>query len=179
MTREVAAESVAGEHPVVRAAPRFEAFYAAEFESVVGLAYVLSGSRLGAEDLAQEAFLAAYRRWDEVGRFDKPGAWVRRVVANRSVSLIRRRAAEARALARLSGPLDPLPELPTASADVWRAVRRLPRRQAQAIALFYLEDLSVDEIAEVLDRSVETVRTHLRRGRKALARRLGTEETQP
>lgn len=62
--------------PVVRAVPFFDSFYRAEFEAVAGLAYTLSGSRLASEDLAQEAFLAAYRRWDEIGRYDNPGAWV-------------------------------------------------------------------------------------------------------
>ncbi|MDH3729509.1 MAG: hypothetical protein OES13_00085 [Acidimicrobiia bacterium] len=55
-------------------------FYARECRSVVGLAYVLSGSRLGAEDLAPEAFAAAYRSWDRIGDYDKPGAWVRRLL---------------------------------------------------------------------------------------------------
>ena len=49
--------------PVVRAVERFEAFYAREFEAVAALAVALSGSRIVAEDLAQEAFLAAYREW--------------------------------------------------------------------------------------------------------------------
>lgn len=162
------------DRPVVRAVPRFEAFYAAEFEAVLGLAYALSGSRHGAEDLVQEAFLAAYRRWEEIGGYDNPGAWVRRVVANRSVSAFRRRAAEARALPRLAR--SPLPELSPETADVWRAVRNLPKRQAQVVALFYLEDLPLEDIAAILDRSVDTVRTHLRRARQTLARRLAAEE---
>ena len=88
--------------PVVRLAPEpFEDFYGREYLAVVGLAYALSGSRWGAEDLAQEAFLAAHRDWDRIGAYDQPGAWVRRVVANLSVSGFRRRAAEAKALARI------------------------------------------------------------------------------
>ncbi len=59
---------------VVNAIPRFKprsieefnAFYKREFSSVVGLAYALSGSRWAAEELAQEAFLAAHRKWKEV-----------------------------------------------------------------------------------------------------------------
>ncbi|MCP3976947.1 MAG: SigE family RNA polymerase sigma factor [bacterium] len=154
----------------------FDAFYDTEFESVAALALVLSGSRHGAEDLAQEAFLAAYRRWDEIGLYDDPGAWVRRVVANRAVSVIRRRVVEAKALPRLIRAPDPLPDMSPESEHVWRAVRRLPRRQAQTVALFYLEDLPLDQIASILDLSVETVRTHLRRARKTLNRRLAVEE---
>ena len=65
------------------------------------------------------------------------------------------------------------------SVEVWRAVRALPKRQAQAIALLYWEDLSVKEIAAVLECGEETVKTHLKRGRQALAAVLagpGTEE---
>ena len=68
----------------------FEDFYVREFAAIVGLAYALSGSRSGAEDLAQEAFLAAHRTWDRVGGYEEPGAWVRRVVANLAVSAFRR-----------------------------------------------------------------------------------------
>lgn len=170
---------------VVDAAPRFEmrstekfdAFYGREFSSVVGLAYALSGSRWAAEELAQEAFLAAHRKWNEVGGYDQPGAWVRRVVSNLSTSLVRRRVAEARALVKLAARRpESLPPLDASDAEFWRAVRALPKRQSQVIALHYLEDLSVAEIAETLNVAQGTVKTHLHRGRVELARRLGLEE---
>ena len=154
--RATAERAGAADMPIVRGLPSFDAFYQAEFGAVAGLAYALSGSRLASEDLAQDAFLAAHRRWDEIGKYDNPGAWVRRVVANRAVSLFRRRLAEAKAVTRLSASVDPLPELSAESTDVWRAVRRLPRRQAQVVALFYLEDLPLDDIAAILDQSVNT-----------------------
>ena len=69
-----------------------------------------------------------------------------------------------------------LPELSPESCDVWRQVRRLPKRQAQVVALYYLEDLTLDDVANILGLSVETVRSHLRRARKTLARRLATLE---
>jgi DNA-directed RNA polymerase specialized sigma24 family protein len=166
----------APEIQVVRALPRFEEFYEREFEAVAALAYALSGSRVASDDLAQEAFLAAYRRWGEIGRYERPGAWVRRVVANRSVSIVRRRMAQARAIARLGGGSAVTGEIGPDAVDVWRAVRRLPKRQAQAVALFYLEDLSLADIASVLDCAEETVRTHLRRGRKTLADWLDSKE---
>jgi RNA polymerase sigma-70 factor, ECF subfamily len=162
--------------PVVQATPLFEVFYRTEFDAVAGLAYALSGSRLGSEDLAQEAFLAAYRRWDEIGRYDNPGAWVRRVVANRSVSVIRRRVVETKALPKLVRSDELLPELSPESSDVWREVRRLPKRQAHVVALYYLEDLALEDVGNILELSVETVRTHLRRARKTLARRLTVVE---
>lgn len=163
---------------VVEAPPEaFEDFYVREYPAVVGLAYALSGSRWGAEDLAQEAFLAAHRNWERIGSFDQPGAWVRRVVANLSVSTFRRRAAEARALAQVAlGRGEPVPDLAAADPEFWAAVRALPRRQAQVVALYYLEDRSVADVADVLDMTLGTVKRHLYDARRGLARRLAVQE---
>jgi len=149
--------------------------YRREYRSVVALAYGLSGSRSAAEELAQEAFLEAHRAWDRVGAYDDPGAWVRRVVANRSVSRVRRSVAEVRAITRIAGRRELPAELPESDAEFWRAVRRLPDRQAQVIALRYLEDRSIADIGDVLGISPDTVKVHLHRGRKALADALGAQ----
>ena len=155
---------------------RFEDFYRKEYSAVVGLAYALSGSRSGAEDLAQEAFLAAYSNWDRIAGYEQPGAWVRRVVANRSVSTFRRRRAEAKALALAAlGHRMELPDLGSSDPEFWNAVRSLPRRQSQVVALFYLEDLPIADVADILDMSPGTVKRHLHNGRLALARRLREE----
>jgi RNA polymerase sigma-70 factor (ECF subfamily) len=156
--------------PVIRS---FEGFYLQEYRSIVALARVLSGSASVAEDLAQEAFSAAYRDWSRVATFEHPNLWLRRVVANLSVSLFRRTLAEARARIRISNARPALESMPDVSEDVWDAVRRLPRRQAQAIALVYLDGLSVDEAGVVLECSAGTVKTHLKRGRSTLAKKLG------
>jgi RNA polymerase sigma-70 factor (ECF subfamily) len=159
----------------------FEHFYLREYRGVVELAYALSGNRAGAEDITQEAFLRAHRDWPRVGRYQHPGAWVRRVAVNLATSTLRRRVIEARALARFWAQREPsLVELPASQADFWRAVRSLPRRQAQAIALHYLEDLSVAEVARVLGCAEGTVKAHLHTGRATLARRLTLmTETEP
>ena len=75
------------EHPVVRAVPAFGEFYRREYPAGTGLAYVLCRSRTTAEELTQEAFTAAFRRWGEVSQMDSPEGWVRKVVADRSVSV--------------------------------------------------------------------------------------------
>ena len=156
----------------VRALPDFEAFYRTEYRPVVGLAYALSGSRIAAEDIAQDAFLAAHKDWDRVGFYDRPEAWVRRVVANLSVSFFRTKVREAAALARLKPRDDYLPRLPAEDAHFWKEVRALPRRQAQVIALHYLEDRPVADIAWILGCSPSTVKVHLHKGREQLAERL-------
>ncbi|HEX3298960.1 MAG TPA: SigE family RNA polymerase sigma factor [Actinomycetota bacterium] len=157
--------------------PAFEDFYRKEYRAVVGLAYALSGSRWAAEDLAQDAFLAAHDRWDRISGYDQPGAWVRRVVANRSVSAIRRRNTEAKTMARMAfGERPALAEIPNDAAEFWDAVRSLPRRQAQVVALHYLEDRPIAEIAEILGIAAGTVKKHLFDGRQTLARELGLDE---
>jgi RNA polymerase sigma-70 factor, ECF subfamily len=154
----------------------FEHFYLQEYPRVVDLAYALSGGRMVAEDIAQEAFLRAYRDWDRVGSYAHQAAWVRRVAVNLATSGLRRKVVEARALARLAGRREPaLDPLPAENADFWRAVRALPQRQAQVVALYYLEDLSIQQTAAVLDCAEGTVRAHLARARSALARRLGLD----
>ncbi len=155
----------------------FEDFYATEYSAVVGLAYALSGNRWVAEDLAQEAFLAAHRDWERIAAYEQPGSWVRRVVANRSVSAFRRGLAEAKALGRVAlGQASAVAELDAEDVEFWRAVRALPRRQAQVVALHYLEDRPVAEIAESLGIATGTVKKHLHDGRRELARRLELEE---
>ena len=161
--------------PEVTAVPLredFERFYASQIRQVIGLAYVLSGSRSGAEDLAQDAFLAAYRNWDRIGMYEDPGAWVRKVVSNGSVSFFRSRKARTKALLRLTGRESVVPELSADAMETWSAVRRLPTQQAQTVALRYYDRSSVPEIAEILGCSVNTVKTHLRRAKKALAAEL-------
>ena len=159
----------------VRAVPDFESFYRSEYRSVVGLAYALSGSRIAAEDITQDAFLAAHKEWDRVAFYEKPEAWVRRVVSNLSVSFIRTRTREAGAMARLKPRGTYLPRMPEEDAHFWKAVRSLPKRQAQAVALHYLEDMSISDIAWILNCAENTVKVHLHKGRKSLARKLDEE----
>ena len=66
--------SLVDDLPVVRARESFEAFYRRQYRQVLGLAIVLSGNRSVAEELAQEAFLAALRNWHRVGQMENPGS---------------------------------------------------------------------------------------------------------
>ena len=154
----------------------FDAFYLREFAPMVTLAYAVSGSRSAAEDLAQEAMIRAGRNWERISTFDKPGAWVRRVTINLAVSALRRRSAEVKALLRLGPQNQPIPG-PDEGPDsrVWEAVRRLPGHQRAAVALHYLEDRSIGEIASILGCAESTAKVHLHRGRTALAAALGPD----
>lgn len=154
----------------------FSRFYHDEYRTVVGLAYVLSGSRVAAEDLAQEAFIAAYRNWDRIGGYDQPAAWVRHVAANKARSRFRRMRSERKAMQRLEGMEPAVAELSEPATELWAMVRRLPRRQAIAMALTYYADCSIEQIASVMECRPGTVKTHLKRGRAALRAALGQDE---
>jgi RNA polymerase sigma factor (sigma-70 family) len=153
----------------------FEAFYARELPALVAFAAVLSGSA-AAEDIAQEAMLAAYRRWESVRKLDVPAAWVRRVCANRAISVLRRRAVETRGLLRLGSRPDATDSPAMVNADFWAEVRRLPRRQKQVIALHYIYDMAVSEIAETIGCAEGTVKVHLSRARATLAQRMSAPQ---
>lgn len=160
-TRTIDGEAVSTEPP-------FSAFYREHFPGAVTLAHALAGGRR-AEDIAQDALLAVYRKW---GELDRPERWLRRVIANRSRSALRRGYAEARALAKLYAP-PAQPEVPAETEYFWALVRKLPRRQAQVFALRHLDELSAAEVAGVLEISETTVRVHLHRARQTLASQLG------
>jgi RNA polymerase sigma-70 factor (ECF subfamily) len=151
----------------------FDVFYRREFPRLVALAHALAGPTQAA-DVAQEAMIVAYGRWDEIRGFASPAGWVRGVCSHKAVSVVRRLSAEARAIARLRLRQRPQDADPAPSDDepFWHAVRQLPRRQAQVAALHYALDLSVADIAVTLDCAEGTVKAHLFRARAAIAERL-------
>jgi RNA polymerase sigma-70 factor (ECF subfamily) len=154
---------------VVRDVQSFDAFYRLNYRQVLTCVFGLTEPGM-AEDVTQEAFFAASQHWDEVGGLDNPGAWVRRVAINRAASAYHRRSAEARAVLRLSGRRHFAgPPMSETAEEVWRAVRSLPRRQREAVVLCLVAGYSRLEAGELMGVSVETIKTHLERGRQALA----------
>lgn len=166
----------------------FDDCYRSEWSGLLALAWALTGSWSTAEELAQDAFADAYRRWSEVSRLDRPGAWVRRAVVNRAASHHRHRGVEQRGMARWSSRdaidheragMDRTGDQAASEAgdvEFWAAVRALPQRQSACVALHYLEDRSVADIAEVLGLNAATVKVHLHRGRLTLARNLASAD---
>lgn len=160
------------------AVPRsFTRFYGEEFREVLAYLIATTGDRWVAEELAQETFTRAYRDWDRIGGYERPGAWTRTVAHNLAMSRFRRLGAEGRAMLRLRGMRDDGTDTAPDRLDdeFWAEVRRLPERQAQAVTLHYLEDLPVASIAVIMDCTESTAKVHLHRGRKRLAERLGLD----
>ena len=150
----------------------FEHFFRDEYPRLVPMLHALTGDRQRAEDIAQEALATAQRDWERVRALERPGAWVRRVALNASSNVRRRRGREVVALQRLAS-VPAAAEVPVAAdPELWRLVRRLPEQQRWAVALHYVEDRPVAEVAVVLGCSEGSVKTHLSRARATLARQL-------
>ncbi len=137
-------------------------------------AYLVCQDRAGAEDVAQEAFLAAVR---SLGRFDRrrPFApWLHRIVINRAIDWTRMRAA------RRETPTATIPEAgtepqPETDDDVLAALAELDPDHRAVIVMRYLQDLSPGEIASALDVPRGTVNSRLRRGLDRLAAQIERE----
>ena len=115
--------------------------------------------------------LAAYRKWRHVGELQYPAGWVRRVCANLAVSQYRRRMVELRALTRFASRPQPIPLEPM-DDEFWTAVKKLPSRQAQTVALRYVYELEITDIARILEISDGSVKQHLSRARSRLGQDL-------
>ena len=150
----------------------FEWVFRSTYPSVLRTVYLILHDRGRAEEVTQDAFLRLCERWHGIIGTDHPGAWVRKVAIRSAV----RRAK----LSRLRFSATP-PEEPTAGdrlpgVDLARAISTLPAQQRAAVALFYLEDLPVDEVAHLLEVSTSTVKQHLHRARARLAALLAEQQ---
>lgn len=154
--------------PLANEPMRFDEFFRSAYAPLLRLMISFTRRPNIAEELTQEALFTAYRRWSHVQHLDRPDLWLRRIAVNRAISRHRRLLTEVAAIARLRTEPPPEHAAPTDEA-VWAAVRRLPRRQAAAIALWSVSGYTLAEIGEVLGCSEETARTHLRRARQRLA----------
>ncbi len=155
----------------------FAEFYQASYSRMVALLATLVGDRTQAEDIAQEAFSRALARWPQVARYDLPEAWVRRVALRLTIDAVRRmRRARIMAVLLTAGlrgagrRYDPHDPLEATALSV--ALMRLPLPQRQALVLYYLADLPVEEIARDCGVSAGTVRTRLAAARRRLEREL-------
>lgn len=147
----------------------FERVFRSAYRSVVQTTTLVLQDRGRAEEVTQDAFVRLYERWGGVATFEHPGAWVRRVAVRDAI----RRAHRERFVAvvdaaDVQAPGDRLPDI-----DLFRAIGALPPKQRAAVALHYLEDLPVEQVARVMNVASATVRQHLFKARSQLAERLG------
>jgi RNA polymerase sigma-70 factor (ECF subfamily) len=156
-------------------ASEFERFFREEHPKLVALGLAWTGDRDTARELAQETMTRAFRSWERLRDFELPGAWVRRVMLNLLIDRKRHEQRQLRVIDRLSTPTEaPPPEL--INGAWWTAVRALPDQQRAAVTLHYLEDLSIAQVAEVLNMAPGTVKSTLSRAREKLRIALGEGE---
>lgn len=138
----------------------FEDFYAHEFQRVYRAVWLMSGDEQAVADATQEAFARAFARWRRLADKEWAAGWVITTATN----ILRRRRPPSPA-----ADVDAEVEAPAAAAvDLQRALRRIPARQRKAIVLYYVGDLSVHSVAELMGVSDGTVKAHLAQGRDTL-----------
>lgn len=162
----------------------FERVLAAYRRRVHALAYGILRDRDAAEDVAQDVFV---RLWKVLPRYDaraKLSTWIYAITRNTSISALRRRRPEDSLSepavledveARMPAPAPPHDD--GTDAALIRLVEQLPDKQRLAVTLYYLEERSVEEVAEMLAMPVNTVKTHLHRARARLATAIGAIES--
>jgi RNA polymerase sigma-70 factor (ECF subfamily) len=142
----------------------FDSVFAAEYAAVLRTVFLICHDSQQAQDITQEAFVELLRHWDKVSRYERPGAWVRRVAIRKLIKSMRREVRRREA----EFAVEPPTTLEPADVDVLRAIRALPLRQRTAVVLYYYEDRPLDEVAELLDCSPSTAAAHVHRARAKL-----------
>ena len=158
---------------VLSPAERVTELYRAHLPGATRLAYLLTGDRVAAEDVAQEAFLRAASRLGALRDEAAFPAYLHRAVVNRVRNRARRLKLE-RAHAEPAPPPYDLPDVATRDR-LWEALQRLPHRQRAALVLRFYLDLSEADVAERLGCRPGTVKSATARGLAALRADLATE----
>lgn len=141
----------------------FEVFFRGLFPRAVGVALRILPSRAAAEDVAAEAMARACADWRQVGGLPHREAWVLRVTVNLALDAARRRTIEVAP----AGSVD-VEELATDRIALADAIRRLPRRQREIVALRHLAGFSEAEVAQTLGVAPGTVKIHGHRAMTSL-----------
>jgi RNA polymerase sigma factor (sigma-70 family) len=143
-----------------RPSAELAALYRDEHVAMVRLAHLLTGSNAVAEDLVQDVFVSLH---GVVETADNPRAYLRTAVVNRCRSYLRRSRLEDR-----HRGIEPRVELPPDVDETWSALAKIPERRRVALVLRFYEDLSVAEIAELMDCRTGTVTSLIHRGLESM-----------
>ena len=157
------------------------ALHREHYSSLVRLASLVLGDVGLAEQVVQDAFVKLHLRWGGLRQLDRAPAYLRSTVLNGARSQLRHQKVRDRHAARRTvAPAAGTPEGSAVAAAeherVVAALRRLPERQREALALRYFLDLPEAEIAAAMGVSAGSVKTHVHRGLAALAQLLGEED---
>lgn len=154
----------------------FDALFRSGYSRLVVTVTFVCGDREVAAECVADAFERAFVRWRKVSRLDDPIGWVRRVAINRATDVHRRASRGRRALDRLKGRDEhrsaPPPTLTDTEAfrdsGLAAVIAELSPQQRAVVALHYLDDLPVVDVADLLGLSTGTVKYHLHQARERL-----------
>ncbi|WP_030711980.1 SigE family RNA polymerase sigma factor [Streptomyces sp. NRRL F-2580] len=160
------------------ASVEFHAFFERHHAELARLAHLLTGEADAADDLAADALLALWHRWDRMRASEQPVAYARGVVANLARMRIRSAVRERRRVALFWAQREEKTENPDVAGmvDVQGALRRLPFRKRACVVLRHAFDLSEKDTAMALGVSVGTVKSQTSKGMAELQRLLGTQD---
>ena len=159
----------------VRVVDDLESLFRAHHGRLVRALTVVCGDEQHAADAVQHAFVKAHLKWRRVSKYDDPVGWIRRVAINRVRDEYRRDERSRRTVQRLA--VEPSPDAPAPHLDETAdLLAGLPRQQRLALALYYVDGLSISEIATTLGIAEGTVKFHLHQGRNSLRGRLEQEQ---
>jgi RNA polymerase sigma factor (sigma-70 family) len=168
---------IAGLAPVARQKrpnQAFAGFFEAEYRRLARAMYLLTRDRQEADDLAQEALVRVYERWDSVGAMKSPTGYLYRTALNLHRSRLRQIAVRTRRALALepfsSG--DPLSSVEDRD-ELGRLLAALPRAQREALVLFEWLELDAEEAARLMGISPAAARMRLSRARTFLRKHLG------
>ncbi|MFL5797461.1 MAG: RNA polymerase sigma factor [Actinomycetota bacterium] len=165
---ETRAEPDTGVPPVT-----FEDFFRAEYRSVARALVIVAGDALGAEDLAQEAFVRAYERWDRVRVMGSPAGYVYRAALNLHRSRLRRAAVALRHRRGTGSPEAAADIGPELQHEVREMLASLPRGQREALMLVEWLGYPAGEAARILGVRPASVRGRIHRARVSMRARFG------
>lgn len=150
----------------------YVAFVEVAWQRHFGLAMLLTGNRLQAEELLQDSLVKVYERWRKLAKHNEADAYLRRTMTNNHISGWRRRRREHLVADVPDRGYDPAE--PQWSAELRAALRDLPPRQRAVVVLRHFEDLPEREIARLLGCTIGTVKSQNARALEKLRRALPT-----
>jgi RNA polymerase sigma-70 factor, ECF subfamily len=147
----------------------YEDVYARTYGRLVGQLTVITGNPQEAQDAVQEALFRAWLRWSRISRYQDPEGWIRRVAINVATSRWRRIRRIVPLPTESESRDDPRIDLIPEVLALLGTMAQVPRRERQALVLFYLADLSVQEVADSMSIRMGTAKALLSRGRQHLS----------
>ena len=155
----------------------FDTFYEDEYGNVLRSVTLALGDETRAEEMTQEAFVRALRRWSKVSRMTNPAGWVVVVAVNADRRRWRRERPPQLDDQTLSAATEDHASAVATAIDVREALGRLSSRQRAAVVLRYLTDLPVADIATALNCAEGTAKATLHQALAIL--RVDLDRTEP